>query len=268
VVNSLAYNVSVQTNLLIPIFCGLLGGWSVNYLSDVLPHTRQLSPPVCPNCQRKYYLHEYLFFAPCPNCGQRRTARSFILQIFLLAASIYIWKNPPEALHYWLGFILLLYFATIFIIDLEHRLILHPTSWFGAGLALLAGWLKRGPLITLTGALGGFAIMYGFYLLGVLFAKIRTRRRTAAGLAADDEEALGFGDVILASILGLALGWPLIWFGLFLGILLGGGISILLIGGIAVSGQLKKKAWDVFLPYGPYFLVSATLLIYFPGLFK
>ena len=179
-----------------------------------------------------------------------------------------MWLNPPEKLGYWLGFILLLYFATIFIIDLEHRLILHPTSWFGALLALVAGLQKRGALPTLTGALAGFAIMYSLYLVGVLFAKARTRRRLAAGLAADDEEALGFGDVILATILGFALGWPVIAFGLFLGILLGGVISILLIGGLAVSGQLKKKAWDVFLPYGIYFLISATLLIYFPGLFK
>ncbi len=39
----------------------------------------------------------------------------------------------------------------------------------------------------------------------------------AAGQDADNEEALGFGDVILAGVLGLILGWPFIWFGLLLG---------------------------------------------------
>jgi len=89
-----------------------------------------------------------------------------------------------------------------------------------------------------------------------------------AGLAADDEEALGAGDVILAAILGLFLGWPMIWFGLLLGILLGGAISILLVLGLFVTGQYKQKAWMVFIPYGPYFLLSAFMLIYLPTWIK
>ena len=79
-----------------------------------------------------------------------------------------------------------------------------------------------------------------------------------------DEEALGAGDVILAAILGLFLGWPIAWFGLLLGILLGGAISILLLLGLLVSGQYKEKAWMVFIPYGPYFLLSAFLILYLP----
>ena len=86
----------------------------------------------------------------------------------------------------------------------------------------------------------------------------------AAGLEADNEEALGAGDVILATVLGLFLGWPLTWFGLVFGILLGGAISILLVLGLFISGQYKEKAWMVFIPYGPYFLLSTFLLIYLP----
>jgi len=56
----------------------------------------------------------------------------------------------------------------------------------------------------------------------------------------------------------------MIWFGLLLGILLGGAISILLVLGLLVSGQYKEKAWMVFIPYGPYFLLSAFLILYLP----
>ncbi|MRR32837.1 hypothetical protein EG834_21460, partial [bacterium] len=63
----------------------------------------------------------------------------------------------------------------------------------------------------LLGGLAGFTIMFVFYLLGVAFAKARARRMRAAGLETDDEEALGAGDVILSTVLGLFLGWPLIW---------------------------------------------------------
>lgn len=86
----------------------------------------------------------------------------------------------------------------------------------------------------------------------------------ANGQEADDEEAMGAGDVILAAILGFMLGWPLIWFGLLLGILLGGLISILLILGLIVTRKYERNALMVFIPYGPYFITSAFLIIYFP----
>ena len=55
---------------------------------------------------------------------------------------------------------------------------------------------------------------------------------------------------------------------LLLGILLGGAISILLVLGLFVTGQYKQKAWMVFIPYGPYFLLSAFMLIYLPTWIK
>src|SRR5688572_30980241 len=44
-----------------------------------------------------------------------------------------------------------------------------------------------------------------------LVARYRARRMQAAGQADDEEEALGGGDVYLAGVLGLMLGWPFIW---------------------------------------------------------
>ena len=129
---------------------------------------------------------------------------------------------------YALGMLLLTYFVVVVVIDVEHRLILHPTSIVGALIALGIGLWLQGIRPTLLGGLGGFGIMLLLYYLGVLFSKYRARRMRAAGMETDTEEALGWGDVILAGILGLVLGWPIIWFGLLLGILLGGG-SLLLV---------------------------------------
>jgi prepilin signal peptidase PulO-like enzyme (type II secretory pathway) len=161
-----------------------------------------------------------------------------------------------------------LYFTMDFVIDLEHRLILHPTSIFGAILGLGAGFLRQGLVSSLIGGLAGFAIMFIFYLLGTLFARVRARRMRSAGLETDDEEALGAGDVILATVLGVFLGWPMVWFGLVFGILLGGAISILLVLALLISGKYKEKAWMIFIPYGPYFLLSSFMIIYFPTLVK
>ena len=74
----------------------------------------------------------------------------------------------------------------------------------------------------------------------------------AAGGNPDNEEALGFGDVILAGVLGLILGWPFIWFGLLLGILLGGVFGVILVLYLMLSKRYKREALMVFMPYGPF----------------
>ena len=113
----------------------------------------------------------------------------------------------------------------VVVIDLEHRLILHPVSIAGAVLAAIFGVWKHGWVETLIGGAAGFGMMWLLYLFGELFAKWMARRR--GGLA--NEVALGFGDVNLAGVLGLLLGWPGIVLGLFLTILLGGVVSLLYI---------------------------------------
>ena len=249
--------------LILPLLLGWLAGLIVNYLSDVLPRTRKLSQPTCLKCGAPYSWKNYLLFQNCQN-GHSRALRIWIVQIIISVISIYVWFQPPAKLGYYLGIILITYFGLIFTIDMEHRLILHPTSVVGSVLALIVGYLSHGLQATLLGGLGGLLIMLGFYYFGVLFIKIRTRKMLANGQEADDEEAMGAGDVILAAILGFMLGWPLIWFGLLLGILLGGLISILLILGLIVTRKYERNALMVFIPYGPYFITSAFLIIYFP----
>jgi prepilin signal peptidase PulO-like enzyme (type II secretory pathway) len=261
--------------IILPIFAGVLAGCLVNYMADVLPVTRRLSRPTCTHCNTSLSIKKYLALSRCPACGKRRSLRTWIVQLMSLAASLWLWLLPPirfakaipnSYFAFLAGLFLLTYFGVIFVIDLEHRLILHPSSIFGAVLGLGVGWLFHGLGPTLIGGLGGFGIMLIFYLFGTLFAQIRARKMKAAGQESDDEEALGAGDVILAGVLGLMLGWPLIWFGLLTGIMLGGLITIPMLVIIVVAKRYKKDAWMVFIPYGPFFLISATLILYFPNL--
>jgi len=265
----------MNISIILPLFSGLLAGWLVNYLADVLPITRRFSQPACLHCNSPLSTGKYLSLVGCPTCGKRRSLRTWIVQILGLVSSLWLWLLPPtkfanaipiSSLAFLAGLFLLTYFGVVFVIDLEHRLILHPVSIFGAVFGLGVGWLFHGLGPTLLGGLGGFGVMLVFYLVGTVFARIRTRRMKAAGQETDDEEALGAGDVILASVLGLILGWPLIWFGLLVGILLGGLITIPMLVIMVVVRRYKQDAWMVFIPYGPFFLISATLIIYFPNL--
>lgn len=243
---------------------GWFAGLIVNYLADVLPIIRRLSQPACLQCNAPFTLKDYLFFRPCGN-GHTRKARAWITQFLIAAIIIFSWFQPSPKLGYWLGFPLILYFGIVFVIDMEHRLILHPTSFFGALLGLGIGLVTNGLFPTLLGGLGGFVIMLAFYYFGVLFTRIRAKRMRAKGQEADDEEALGAGDVILAAILGLMLGWPLIWFGLLLGILLGGIFGALLVLYLLVVRRYKENVLMVFMPYGPFFILSAFLILFLPG---
>jgi len=154
----------------------------------------------------------------------------------------------------------MVYFALVAVIDIEHRLILHPVSLVGAVLGAISGTVLHGFLPTLLGGAAGFAIMLVLYLLGVVFLKWVSRRRGEPV----DEVALGFGDVNLGGINGLLLGWPGIIAGLFLAILIGG-----LISGLYLVYQLVRRRYRAFaaLPYGPFLILSVLYLVYlFPYL--
>ena len=252
---------------LIPILTGWVVGFIVNYLADVLPVTRKLSVPACPNCNSAYATTDYLLFHASQTCQQRRSMRTWFVFILMIGISMYIWITPPK-LGFMVGLVLLTYFAMVFVIDLEHRLILHITSIFGALLALGLGWLSHGAGSTLMGGLAGFGLMVALYYLGVLFSKFRARKMQEAGQEADDEEALGSGDVILGGILGLLLGWPLIWFSLLLGIFAAGLFGVVLIIIMLVRRKYKEQALTMFMPYGPFLISSAFFIIFAPQLVR
>lgn len=244
--------------ILVAILAGFIVGWLVNYFSDVLPIQRKLSHPHCVHCDVAFGWQDYFFLRPCPNCQHKRSLRTFIVLVAAILVSAIVWFNYPPKLGYWLSLLILAYFGVVLVIDLEHRLILHPVSLVGAGIALVAGVLNHDWLSTVVGGVVGLIIMLIFYWFGMLFARYRARK-----LGVDDgEEALGFGDVILTGVLGLMLGWPQIYEALLIAILAGGLISLLLI--FVLLAMRRFESMNVFTAYGPYLILGATLLIFFP----
>jgi prepilin signal peptidase PulO-like enzyme (type II secretory pathway) len=262
--------VMMNVTLLIPLLLGWLAGLFINYVSDVLPFTRRFSQPTCPHCQAAFSWADYLTLRSCRNCGRSRSLRTWLVQILAVAAFVYFWLFPSKALGIPLGMIVLIYFGIITVIDLEHRLILHPTSLAGAVLGLIVGTsihsrmdgFLMGIGKSLLGGLFGFGVMFLLYQLGAFVARFRARRMRAAGQAEDDEEALGGGDVYLAGVLGLMLGWPFILNALVLGVLLGGLISFIFILSLLARRRYMGDALMTFIPYGPYFIIGAFYLLF------
>lgn len=260
----------MSITLLIPIILGWLGGLFINYIADVLPHTRKLTQPACPHCQSQFTWVDYLTLRGCRSCGKRRFVRTWLVQILTSASFAYFWLFPSKALGIPLGMLVLVYFGIITVIDLEHRLILHSTSIAGTILGVIVGTIIHsrangflaGVGSSLIGGIFGFGIMFLFYQLGAILARYRARKLQAAGQADDEEEALGGGDVFLLGVLGLMLGWPYIWDALILGILLGGAVSLFFVIALLLRRRYSSEALMTFIPYGPYFIASAFYLLF------
>jgi prepilin signal peptidase PulO-like enzyme (type II secretory pathway) len=239
------------------IFLGLLGGYLVNYLSDVLPSTRKLSHPVCWNCSSEYSVGDYLLLNRCKNCGKSRSPRTYFILILIPVIGVYLWLLPPRQIELPLAFLLLIFLLLVATIDIEHRLILHMTSIAGAFISLGIGIHLHGVVPTLIGGAAGYGVMLLFYFFGDLFVRYRSKKRNEP----TDEVALGFGDVNLAGITGLLLGWPVIIPGLLFTILAGGLISLLI-----VVFMLVRRQYQAFyaIPYGPFMILSIFYLLFRP----
>ncbi len=240
---------------------GLALGWLINYLSDVLPQSRRLSRPACTHCgEPQNLLRYYLWPRRCPECGHRHARLLRTVAVDLLAAGGSIWLGlaPPDKLGFAGGLLLLGYFLLVVVIDIEHRLILHEVSYAGAALALLAGIALHGLRSTLIGGAVGFLVMLVLYKFGELFVKVVSRARGEPV----DEVALGFGDVNLAGVLGLVLGWPVNLVGLVLAVLAGGIFSLAYMILRAIFG--RYQSFEA-IPYAPYLVVAAAFILFFPN---
>jgi leader peptidase (prepilin peptidase)/N-methyltransferase len=140
-------------------------------------------------------------------------------------------------------------FTIIFVIDLEHGLILNKVVYPAMVVALLLAllpqsWLTQPIWLTqaikpgiASAALGG-AIGFGIFLL----------------IAIVSRGGMGWGDVKLAALIGLATGFPLVFFSIIMGAILGGIVAVALV--IA-----KKRTRRETIPFGPFLALAAMITL-------
>ncbi len=242
-------------------FLMFLAGWVcgslVNYLADTLPWKRTISVPFCIHCQEKMNLWNYFIWPRrCESCGKKRDWGVTAVELLTAITFALMWAYPPAKLGVWWGAIVIIYFGVIVVIDIRYKLILHITSWVGLGLGLTIGILLHGWIPTIEGGIIGYCIMFTFYKLGELFIKWWTRYKGKP----EDEVALGFGDVNLSGILGLMVGFPGVLLSLFIGALIGGIVSLVY---LVFSVLIKRYKALTALPYGPFLVCGAVIVIFF-----
>jgi len=190
------------------------------------------------------------------SCPTAKRFRILFLHFLFIALALWLWTAPPAKVEFWWGFGWLIYFIIVIVMDIEHRVVLHPISIAGGILGLAFGAWFHGLLNAVIGGAVGFGVMYVFYKLGELFIRWQSKRRGEN----IDEIALGFGDVNVAGVIGLILGWPGIVLGLVVAVLAGGVVSIIYLIFMVITGRLKAFSA---IPYAPFLILSAFILLYF-----
>ena len=168
--------------------------------------------------------------------GAQRIARWSVLLVVSAALCAYLqlihdW-SPAFAIHATYCSLLLL----IAVIDLEHSLV--PNVLVGSGLVLALGINIWRPAPGLRTALLGAGIGGGIF---VLLALVR-------------RNALGWGDVKLAFLIGMMTGFPWVLEALALGILLGG-----LAAGLFLLTRVRRP--KEYMPYAPYLVAGSIITL-------
>jgi leader peptidase (prepilin peptidase)/N-methyltransferase len=164
------------------------------------------------------------------------------VSVEIASAALLVWVYARfglsiELLGY--GFFCLALLA-IFVIDLKTRLIpdrvTYPSIVVGIIFALLARQIVPG----LIGMVLGFCLLLFVALVGRLIFR---------------KDAMGGGDIKLAAMVGMFLGWKLLLVGLFLAFLMGA-----VVGGIAMATGKKKRGSEI--AFGPFIAVGSVLALF------
>ena len=259
--------------LLLLVLVGVLGlaiGSFLNVVIWRLPHHESLShpPSACPKCGHAIRARDnipvlswLLLRRRCRDCGEPISARYPLVELgTAVFFGVVAWKflpaavsAPPSdygAISAVLVLLAFLYLAAMSVvlalIDIDtHKLsnkIVLPSYVVGAVLLGGAGLLSANYPALLGAAIGAAALFVFYLVLALIYPR-----------------GMGFGDVKLAGVLGLYLGylgWGPLLVGAFAAFLLGGLFSI----GLLITRKAGRKSG---IPFGPWMLAGAWVGTFF-----
>ena len=229
---------------------GLAVGSFLNVCCDRLPLRQSIigPPSHCGSCLQKLKIRDlvpifsYLLLrGHCRYCGARIPLRVPLVEVgtaLLFALLCWHYGLSPQLP---MALIYACIFLVIFVIDLEHGLILDIVVYPGMVLAFIFSffWPELGwPSLGVLSALLGGAIGFGLMLLPYLISR----------------GGMGGGDVKLAGLIGLAIGFPHVLIALLMAIIVAGVLAIALI----VSRRRTRKQT---IPFGPFLAAAAMVTV-------
>jgi leader peptidase (prepilin peptidase)/N-methyltransferase len=161
----------------------------------------------------------------------------------------------PDEKNLWAWFVYVAIMLLITVIDVEHRLILFvvivPSCLFALLVAAVSPPQDKPFSEFLIGGAVGFGLFFAMYLGGGVFTM----------MSRHDEVAFGFGDVMLATLSGLMLGWRAFIFASLITVFAGAaGALFYIVGRMLIR---RRYRWFTPLPYGPYIVLGTLLMLFF-----
>jgi leader peptidase (prepilin peptidase)/N-methyltransferase len=233
-------------------FLGLAVGSFLNVCIDRLPRNESIvyPPSHCSVCQHRLAVKDLIpvfsylrLRGRCRYCQTAIPRRLFWVELatgLIFALLYWHYRLSPE-----LG--VMIFYACLFIIisviDLEHGLILNKVLYPSMVIALL---LSLYPLPWLPESIGirvAYAALGGGIGFGILFL-----------IALVSRGGMGWGDVKLAALIGLATGFPLVFLSIIMGAILGGIVAVAL-----VIARKRKRRQTI--PFGPFLTLAAKITL-------
>lgn len=229
---------------------GLALGSFLNVLIDRLPNGESIwwGRSHCDHCKKTLRWYELIPIlswiiqgGKCRRCRKSLSIQYPLIELITAVILVYIYlqtPNPPIVLS---SYLIVLSLLVIFLADLKYQII--PDSMIITGVVgtLLLIFTMNYELSTMNLLLSALSASAFFFLLWLI-----TRGR-----------GMGFGDVKLAFLMGLFLGFPKIIIALYAAFLTGALVGVILI--LAQNKSLKTK-----IAFGP-FLIWGTLVAWFWG---
>jgi leader peptidase (prepilin peptidase)/N-methyltransferase len=231
---------------------GLAVGSFLNVCIDRLPQNKSIAypPSHCEACQHKLSARDLIpVFSYvrlrgrcryCQTCIPRKLLWVELATAVMFALLYWHYRLNPE-----LG-IMAFYaclFIVVFVIDLEHSLILNKVVYPTMVVALLLSlypwpWFSESMGMRVAYAALGGAIGFAVFLLIALVSR----------------GGMGWGDVKLAALIGLATGFPLVFVAIIMAAILGGVVAVVLL-------ITRRRGRREMIPFGPFLAVAAMVTL-------
>jgi leader peptidase (prepilin peptidase)/N-methyltransferase len=236
---------------------GLEIGSFLNVCIDRLPRGESIVKPPshCEACGHRLTAKDlipvfsYLWLrGRCRYCGTSIPGKLFYVELVtgVIYAFLY-WKYglTPElgAMIFYAAL-----FTIIFMVDLEKNVILNKVVYPAMAIAVILGVLGIQPELPQWPVEGIANVAMGGGV-GFLFFFV---------LAVASRGGMGWGDVKLAGLIGLATGFPMVLVAIVLGAVLGGIVGVVLM-------AVKKKGMKSLIPFGPFLSVATMVTLIWGG---
>lgn len=152
-------------------------------------------------------------------------------------------------------FLFAVFFVLLLIVplSLEDTTTPHAITISGTALGIISGLIGGLPglINSVLGALAGFAILGALYLVGVLYGRLIRR----------EGEVMGAGVITAMTMTGAFCGYPGVITAIYIGILLGGIVSLIYLIHSSIRGDYRL-AYGTDIPYSPFMVLGGAIVIY------